>query len=178
MTANLLAPQPVSDNELCQTNLEQRKQRQAQYYNRGAVDLDPLRRGDVVRLKLFQLGKREWQKGVVRSRLVERSYEVETPHHVGRRNHVHLRKTNEPSPPSSDQAPAGVSVPFLPQSGELPTTVPGEVNLPASSQEDAPLSSPEVVPAAAESPPKPVLRQSERQRRPPMRYSDFLLTKS
>ena len=177
MTANLLVPQPVSDNELCRTNLEQRKQRQAQYYNRGAVDLDPLRRRDVVRLKLFQLGKREWQKGVVRSRLDARLYEVETPHHVGRRNHVHLWKTNEPSPPSSDQAPAGVSVPFLPQSSELPTTVPGEVNLPASSQEDAPLSSPEVVPAAAESPPKPVLRRSERQRRPPIRYSYFLLTK-
>ena len=47
MTANLLAPQAVSDNELCRAKLEQRKQRQAQYYNRGAVDLDPLRRGDV-----------------------------------------------------------------------------------------------------------------------------------
>ena len=54
MTANLLAPQAVSDNELCQAKLEQRKQRQAQYYNRNAVDLDPLRRGDVVRLKPFQ----------------------------------------------------------------------------------------------------------------------------
>ena len=154
MTANLLAPQPVSDNKLCRTKLEQRKQQQAQFYNRGAVDLDPLRRGDLVRLKPFQLGNRKWQKGVVRSRLDERLYEVETPHHVVRRNRVHLRETNEPSPPSSDQAPAEVSVPFLPQSNELPTTVPGEVNLPASSQEDAPLSSLEVVPAAAEFPPK------------------------
>ena len=57
MTANLLAPQPVSDNELCRTKLEQRKQRQAQYYNRGALDLDPLRRGDVVRLKPFTYGR-------------------------------------------------------------------------------------------------------------------------
>ena len=56
MTVNLLAPQAVSDNELCRTKLQQRKQRQAQYYNRGAVDLDPLSRGDVVRLKPFQLG--------------------------------------------------------------------------------------------------------------------------
>ena len=48
MTANLLAPQTVSDNELCRAKLEQRKQRQAQYYNRGAVDMDPLRRGNVV----------------------------------------------------------------------------------------------------------------------------------
>ena len=90
MTANLLTPQAVSDNELCQAKLKQHKQRQAQYYNRGAVDLDPLRREDIVRLKPFQLGKREWQKGVVRSRLDERSYEVETPHQVIHRNHVHL----------------------------------------------------------------------------------------
>ena len=161
MTANLLMPQPVSDSELCRTKLKQRKQRQAQYYNRGAINLDPLRRGDVVRLKPFQLGKREWQKRVVQSRLDERSYEVETPHHVVRRNRVHLWKTNEPPPPSSDQAPAKVSVPFLVQSSELLATVPGEVNLPASSQEDAPLSSSEVVPAAEEFPPRPVLRQSE-----------------
>ena len=57
MTANLLAPQAVSDNELCRAKLEQCTQRQAWYYNRGAVDLDPLRRGDVVRPKLFQLRK-------------------------------------------------------------------------------------------------------------------------
>ena len=41
-------------------------------------------------------------------------------------------------------------LPLLPQSNELPTTVPEEVNLPSSSQEDAPLSSPEVVPTAAD----------------------------
>ena len=88
MTANL--PQAVSDNELCRAKLEQRKQRQAQYYNRSAVDVDPLRRGDVVRLEPFQLGRREWQKGIVLSQLDERSYEVETPHHVVRRNRVTL----------------------------------------------------------------------------------------
>jgi len=69
-----------TDNEQCQAKLEQRKQRQAQYYNRGAIDLDQLKRGDTVRMKPFQLGKREWQKGIVRKRLDERSYEVETPH--------------------------------------------------------------------------------------------------
>ena len=177
MTANLLAPQAVSDNELCRAKLEQRKQRQAQYYNRSAVDLDPLRRGDVVRLKPFQLGRREWQKGIVRSRLDERSYEVETPHHVVRRNRVHLRKTNEPPPSSLDQTPAEVYVPIYPQSNELPTAVPEEVNPPAPSQESATLSRPEVDPTPAESPPKPVLRRSERQRRPPKRFSDFVLTK-
>ena len=169
MEANLLLQQAVSDHELCRAKLEERKQRQAQYYNRGAVDLDPLRIGDVVRLKPFQLGKREWQKGIVRSGLDERSYEVETPHHVVRRNRVNLRKTNKLPPPSSDLAPAEVSVPVCPQSNELPTTVPEEVNPPAPSQETAPLTRSEVAPTSAESPPKPVLRRSERQRRPPKR---------
>ena len=77
-------------------------------------------------------------------------------------NRVHLQKTNEPSPPSSDQAPAEVSVPVRPQSNELPTTVPEEVNPPAPNHENDPLSRPEAVPTAAESPPKPVLRRSER----------------
>ena len=155
------------------------KQRQAEHYNRGAVDLVSLRRGDVVRLKPFHLGKRDWEKGIVRGRLDERPYKVETPHYVVRRNLVHLRKTNEPSPPSSDQAPAEVHVPVCPQSNELPTTIPEEVNPPAPSQENAPLSSlrPEAAPAPAESPPKPVLRRSERQRLPPKRFSDFVLTK-
>ena len=107
----------------------------------------------------------------------ERLYEVETPHHVVRRNRVHLQKTNELSPLSSEQASAEVSVPLLPQSSELLTTVPGEVTPPASSQESAPLSRPEVAPTAAESPAEPVLRQSERQRRPPKYLSDFVLTK-
>ena len=102
MTAKLLAPQAVPDNERCRAKLEQHKQRQAQYYIRGAVDLDPMKGGETVRLKPFQLGKREWQKGIVRRRLDERSYEVETPHNVVRRNRVHLRLTNEPSSPFSD----------------------------------------------------------------------------
>ena len=84
----------------------------------------------------------------MRSQLDERSYEAKTSHQVVRCNRVHLWKTNEQSLPSSGQVPYEVSVPFLPQSNELPTTVPGEVNLHALSQEDAPLSSPEVVPAA------------------------------
>ena len=99
------------------------------------------------------------------------------PHHVVRRNRVQLRKTNEPLPPSLDQTPAEVYVPIYPQSNELPTAVPEEENPPAPNQESAPLSRPEVDPTPAESPPKPVLRRSERQRRLPKRFSDFILTK-
>ena len=113
----------------------------------------------------------------MRSRLDEKSYEVETPQYVVRRNRVHLRKTNEWSPPSSDQAPAEVFVPVCPLSNELSSTVPKEVNPSAPSQENVPLSKPEVDPTAAECPPKSVLRRSERLRRPPRHFSEFVSTK-
>jgi len=183
MTANLLAPQAVPDSERCQAKLEQRKQRQAQYYNRGAIDLDPLKRGDTVRLKPFQLGKRDWQKGIVRKRLDERSYEVETPYNVVRRNRVHLRLTNEPSPPLIDEIPNEISaeVPEVPapsfaQSYESQTSSSGEVSLPASSQGSSSPSDSEVPSAAVTSPPKSMLRRSVRQRRPPKHLNDFVLT--
>lgn len=100
----------------------------------------------------------------MRSRLDERSYEVETPHDVVRRNHVHLRKTNEPSPPSLNEGPAEVSVPSSLQSNKLPITVPaGEVNPPSSGQGNASVIGPVVPSTAAKSPPKPMLRRSERQ---------------
>ena len=58
----------------------------------------------------------------------------------------------------------------------LANTVSEKVNPPARSQGNAPLSRPEVAPTA-EFPPNPVLRRSERQRRPPKHFSDFVLTK-
>jgi len=180
MSANLLAPQAVPDNERCLAKFEQRKQRQAQYYNRGAIDPDPLKRGDTVRLKPFQMGKREWQKGTVRKRLDERSYKVETPYKVVRRNRFHLRLTNEPSPPLTDELPNEISdeVPEVPapsfaQSYESQTSSTGEVSLPASSQRRSSPSCSEVPSAVVTSPPKPVFRRSVLQRSPPKHLNDF-----
>ena len=65
----------------------------------------------------------------------------------------------------------------LPDTTEMPTTIPGDVNPPALSHDNAPVSRPEVAQTAAGSPPKPVLRRSERQRRPPKHLSGFVLTK-
>ena len=73
----------------------------------------------------------------------------------------------------SEMAPS----PF-PDTTEMTTTIPEIVNPPASSQDNAPVSRPDVVPTAAGSPLKPVLRRSERQRRPPKHLSDFALTKA
>ena len=53
-------------------------------------------------MKPFALNKKEWKKAVVRSRLDERSYEVETADGTSyRRNRAHLRMTKE-SPPNAD----------------------------------------------------------------------------
>ena len=85
-----------SVTDLTRTKLRERQQQQARYYNRGAGDLDPLEAGDPARIKPWQIGKSEWQKGFIKRRLDERSYEVQLPQGVLRRNRVHLRKTSEP----------------------------------------------------------------------------------
>jgi len=136
-----------------------------------------------VRLKPFQLGKHKWQKGIVRKQLDERAYEVETPYNVVHRNHVHLRLTNEPSPPLIDEIPNEISaeVPEVPapsfaQLYGSQTSSSGEVSLPALSQGGSSPSDSEVPSVAVMSPPKLVLRRSVRQRRPPKHLNDFVLT--
>ena len=48
-----------------------------------------------MRVKPRRAGRKEWQKGVVKSRIDKRSYEVELPQGLLRRNHVKLPKSNE-----------------------------------------------------------------------------------
>jgi hypothetical protein len=96
-TAKLLQPQSI-DSCITVEKLAERNRQQAKYYNRGAVELNPVDEEDVVRIKPFRLGRKEWEKGVVRKRLDQRSYKIETPHGILRRNRVRLRKTNEASP--------------------------------------------------------------------------------
>ena len=94
MTAALLKPS-ISDEDVTHTKLHRRQQQQAKYYNRGARDLQPLEPGDTVRVEPWRAGTKEWQKGVVKSRIYKRSYEVELPQGLLRRNRVELRKSNE-----------------------------------------------------------------------------------
>ena len=94
MTAALLKPS-VSDENVTHTKLHRRQQQQAKYYNRGARDLQPLEPGDTVRVEPWRAGRKEWQKGVVKSRIDKRSYEVELPQGLLRRNRVELHKSNE-----------------------------------------------------------------------------------
>ena len=94
----------------------------------------------------WQAGKKDWQKGFVKNRLSERSYEVELPQGVLRRNRIHLRKINEPAATTNDTQPEQCNKPQphepMPETNELPSRsaveVPTEVSPPAT-----PVKSPE-----------------------------------
>lgn len=96
IAAELLEPKVVKD-------IKKRKQanqkRQEKYYNRDAKNLEPLRKGDVVRIQ--PRGKNvTWEKAKVVEEVAHRSYIVETESGVQRRrNRRHLRKTAEACDP-------------------------------------------------------------------------------
>ena len=166
MSAGLLKPS-VTDEDTTHTKLCLRQQQQACYYNRGARDLDPLEKGDAVRVQPWQVGKKEWQKGVVKNRLSERSYKVELSQGVLYRNRIHLRKTNEPAATTNDTPPEQCNEPQpqepVTETNELPSQsaveVPTDVHVPPS--------------ATPMKPPEP---RSQRIRRAPKHLEDYVLT--
>jgi len=62
----------VADEDTTNTKLCLCQQSQACHYNRGARDLDPLKKSDAVKVQPWQVGKKEWQKGIVKNYLKER----------------------------------------------------------------------------------------------------------
>jgi len=81
--------------ENVQENIQRSKEKQAKYYNRNARFLQELNRGDTVRIAPQQ-GNKEWEKGVVKNKHSERSYEVQKENgRFIRRNRKYLRKTKE-----------------------------------------------------------------------------------
>ena len=90
--ATLLKPQVQKS---VSQQLEAMKERQAQYYNRGAKDLEPLSSGDTVSIAPAQ-GQKERRQGIVKKEVSTRSYEVKTNSgQTLHRNRRHLRKTSE-----------------------------------------------------------------------------------
>ena len=96
MTHNLLRPTGELEHECDKLKVKNNQTMQATYYNRRAKDLPVLKEGDRVRLKPFRLGQKGWNKGTVVARLDERSYDIETPDGMFRRNRVHIRKDTMP----------------------------------------------------------------------------------
>ena len=71
-------------------NIQRSKKKQAKYYNRNARFLQELNRGDTVRIAPQQ-GNKVWEKGVVKNKHNERSYEVQKENgHLIRRNRKYL----------------------------------------------------------------------------------------
>ena len=159
----------VADEDITHTKLRLHQQQQARYYNRGPRDLDPLEKGDAVRVQPWQVGKKEWQKEVVKNCLSERSYEVELLQGILRRNRIHLRKTNESAATTNDTQPEQCNEP-QPQEPVEPVTETNE--LPSQSAVEVPTEVPP--PATPVKAPEP--RRSQRVRRVPKRLEDYVLT--
>ena len=174
MTAAILKPS-VSDEDVTHTKLHRRQQQQAKYYNRGARDPPLLEPGDTVRVEPWHAGRKEWQKGVVKSRIDKRSYEVELPQGLLRRNRVELRKSNEaPIKVEDDDVIEAREQSSAETSEDTREQAPPDTRVETFDQPRDPLST---VPDAPKSPnPLQAPRRSTRVRQPPKRLQDYVLT--
>ena len=157
----------VADEDTTHTKLCLRQQQQTRYYNRGARHLDPLEKGDAVRVQPWQVGKKEWQKGVAKNRLSERSYKVELPRGILRRNRIHFRKTNELAATTDDTQREQCNK-LQPQGPMEPVTKTNE--LPSHFAVEVPTEVPP--PATPVKAPEP--RRSQRVRRVPKHLEDYV----
>ena len=95
ISSNLLAPRGAEIIAQEKEKMKQRTDKQADKYDKHAKDLPILEEGDVGCMKPYRSGDVEWKKAIVMRRLDERSYEVETPEGLYRRNRVDLKNTPE-----------------------------------------------------------------------------------
>jgi len=92
-TKTLLMPK-TTQAKIAKNQLKECQQAQAKCYNWTAKDSQKLSEGDIVRMKLFKLGAKSWQKAQVTARLEERSCTVEAKNRtVNWRNRQNLEKT-------------------------------------------------------------------------------------
>lgn len=120
VTRSLLEPKgPPTKSETEQLELNQ--QRQAKYYNKSARDLQPLKQGDTVRMKPFQLGNKTWMKGKISQRLDERSYEATAGGATYRRNRQHIVKTRKPPEQQFNERSSGLTQNPDQAESDLPT---------------------------------------------------------
>ena len=96
MADNLPRARGELEHEYDKLKVKHNQTMQATYYIRRAKDLPVLKEGDRVRLKPIRLGQKGWNKGTVVTRLDERSYDIETPDGMYRRNRAHIRKDTVP----------------------------------------------------------------------------------
>ena len=128
------------------------KKRQAEYYNRGAKERQPLSKGDTVRVKFDE--RPDWRKAEVANVLPHRSYEVRFDDGtVRRRTSKHVRFSAEPPIIVDDDSPPP------------PTTVNSRNPTPAVQRHVPP-------PSSAPQAPSQIVTRSGRVVRRPARYND------
>jgi hypothetical protein len=111
-----------------------------------------LKNGDVFRIQPSTQTNNEWKKGIVKSKVNIRSYDVEVGQRIFRRNHRHIRQTHE----NFDQQKLNEDLEFDNDfaSENKPETVP-----------DAPTNN---------IPPQIYVTRSGREVKPPKRLDDFM----
>ena len=128
-----------------------------------------------MRVEPWHAGRKEWQKGVVKRRIDKRSYEVELPQGLLRRNRVELSKSNE--------APIKVEDDDIIEAREQSSTetredtreqAPPDTRVETFDQPRDPLSSVQDAPKSPN--PLQAPRRSTRVRQPPKRLQDYVLT--
>ena len=198
MSKSLLQPQCPVEDDL--SALRGRKQRQERYCNRHCKQMKPIDRGDTERVKVP--GEKVWTPATCVGLAGPRSYLVKAGGAVYRRNRRDLISTGEASiqdvtdVSDSPQSGLGDASPAqaartqnrTPESAALPSPVAPVPIVPLASAE-SPVSTKPVSPPAVStkpvsppavlakpvSPPTSVLRRSQRERRPPNRFRDFVV---
>ena len=146
--------------------LYKQKLKQQHYYNQRGRTLKPIEQGDTVRIRIP--GQSTWSRGICKTRVGPRSYEIEVGGITYRRNRAHIIPTKEQR--DSDILPFNLthedddtvrddSV----LQGEMSNTLQGGESQPPLSE----LSAPSQVNT-------PIPRQSDRTRRPPRWTADYL----
>jgi hypothetical protein len=90
-TVELLEPRVIKETDRQQSRVKKKMR----YHNTGAKPLPPLKVGDVVRMRPYQLGDKKWKKAIVKEKLDFPSYMISVDAQIYRRNRVDLRKTEE-----------------------------------------------------------------------------------
>ena len=164
MASHLLQPKVIPN---VHRNLQQRQTKQALSFNRGANERQPLKDGDVVRVRPLP-GHSRWLKAQVSSQEAPRSCQVRTEDgRVYRRNRSHLYKV----PENKDTVESKVNAQTLPPARKPNEEIlqvppkPSVLHLPDVSQPDLQPASPGVLP--------PVSTRSGRIVRRPAYLRDF-----
>lgn len=104
----------VISTDVMRHDIKHSQRKQAEHANKKASVLPPLEEGDTVRLQPFKIGDKKWTKGTVVQRLDERSYFIDTPGGMVRRNRQHIKKSAEGTGTKSvetSQLDASIKVP-------------------------------------------------------------------